>query len=757
MKRKICIVCLLAVLLILAAGCGKDKNGSAQQTISSKDYVYKVTPLELEGWDTGNYSGVMKNGDVVYAYGYEYGEDGEKVHVASLDQNDSIKEEGIISFAENESLSRMECDRQGFIYAVKNIYAAESEEEGDYRDYYYLVKLTLTGEEIFSIFLNEMPQVQELTDESGWFYTGDINILEDSLYLNIMGNYLEFDLDGNFRKIIKGNDENSLDGVSIYPLSNGMIAGLTYEDDGCYIGYVDMETGNFIDKQKLPGNSYDYTVYAGDSVYELYLVNSYGVYGYNIGDTDKTQLMNFIDSDLGVYSIYNVISINDREFFGLYDDMETYENKIGRFSKVDPEDVKDKKTIVLACAGMDWDIRTNVVKFNKSNEEYRITIQDYYALYGTDTDYMAGINRLNADIVSGKVPDILLLSSDMPVESYISKGLFEDLKPYIDKDAELDINNYMPNIIEAYSVDGKLYQLVPYYTISTMLAKTSDVGEERGWTVQDANDLINSKPEGTQLVTYVDRNTMLIRCMSMAGNQFVDWETGKCSFNSEGFIEMLEFIKQFPEKVDEAVYTDDYWNNYDSMWREGKVIAQISTVASFRDYNYTEKGTFGETVTMIGFPSGNKDGSAIMPGRQLVMSSKSTGKEGAWQFLRYYLTDEYQNEIEYGFPLSIERMEALAEEAMKNPVYIDENGNEIETQDYFYMNGVEIPIKPMTKEEVERFKENLYSFTQVYNYDEDLIRIIQEETAAFFGGQKNAKDVAEIVQSRAQIYVNENR
>ncbi len=35
--------------------------------------------------------------------------------------------------------------------------------------------------------------------------------------------------------------------------------------------------------------------------------------------------------------------------------------------------------------------------------------------------------------------------------------------------------------------------------------------------------------------------------------------------------------------------------------------------------------------------------------------------------------------------------------------------------------------------------------------------LMQEETAAFFGGQKNAKDVAHIVQSRAQIYVNENR
>ena len=126
----------------------------------------------------------------------------------------------------------------------------------------------------------------------------------------------------------------------------------------------------------------------------------------------------------------------------------------------------------------------------------------------------------------------------------------------------------MPNIIEAFSVNGKLYQLVPYFTISTILAKTSDVGPERGWTIQDVNDLMASKPEGTQFLSYADRNTMLIQCMSLAGSQFIDWSSGKCNFDSDGFTELLEFLKQFPEEVDDTMYDDEYWQNYDSMWRD---------------------------------------------------------------------------------------------------------------------------------------------------------------------------------------------
>jgi ABC-type glycerol-3-phosphate transport system substrate-binding protein len=99
----------------------------------------------------------------------------------------------------------------------------------------------------------------------------------------------------------------------------------------------------------------------------------------------------------------------------------------------------------------------------------------------------------------------------------------------------------------------------------------------------------------------------------------------------------------------------------------------------------------------------------------------------------------------------------MGEKELKNPTYTDEDGNEVESQDYAWINGVDIPIEPMTEEELAKFKEVMYSFTQVYHYDTDLVQIIEEEAEAFFNGQKSAEDVAAIIQSRAQIYVQENR
>jgi len=755
-KKKISVMSFILFCAILLSGCATDK-GTETSAASSKDYVYRVEELQLE--ESGEQQGksLLKKGDKLYMYSYNWGNgepDAPWIDFWALNADGTVKEKTKFPIGENGSLNSLCPDGKGNIYAVKYIYPMEPDENGMYIETYFLQKMTEQGDVLFSVELNSMPEL-EVINSQDYFYTGDMIYSDGFLYINIMDQYVKFDENGNFVKILETGGENGLQGGTLFALENGKTVVLTYEDTGCYVAYVDLENGVTENKTKLPGTSYEYSVYAGYG-YDLYLVNSYGVYGYNVGDEDKTQIMNYIDSDMGIYSVFNVVPINDTSFLATYDDMESGDILVGKFSKVNPEDVKEKVNLTLACAGLNWDVRTAIVKFNKSNEQYRIRIEDYSSLYGSETDYMAGINRLNADIVAGKVPDILLIDSGMPVDSYIAKGLFEDLKPYLEADTEIDYNSFMPNIIEAYSVDGKLYQLIPSFMIRTLVAKASDVGEEKGWTIDEAKQVLEKKPEGTEFLTNTTRDNVLNNCIA-TGDEFIDWKTGKCNFDSKEFVSLLEFVKIFPETYDESVYNEDYWMNYEYMWREGTVLCQEVYLYDFRNYNYVEKGTFGEKITMIGYPMAEGDGACIVPDMQLAMSAKSKNKDGAYEFLRYFLTDEYQNEISFGLPLSMKRLDAMAEEATKIRTYEDENGNQIESPEYFYMNDIEIEIPPMTADEVKKLKENICSVTDVYSYNENLNNIIGEETAAYFAGQKSAQDVAAIIQSRVQIYVNENR
>ena len=773
MKKGKIILALFLLCILGIFGCGKksENSGSSGKSVTaSKDYVYRMEDVASipEGQ---NINQIIHSDKGIYAYGYNWLEDTQESTLVlfELNEDGTRGETYEITLEGNVSINALEMDDNGDLYCIVNRYQTEGEIEEDYArleeetasyDEYFLVKMTLIGEKIFAVKLNDIPEIQKLSEENGYLYIRNMILDPDTgIYLSVMeDSFIKFDMDGNFLKMTKaGGGNSSLFYANFIRLKDGRMVAVLNENENVKLGLVDLETGTIEETYSFPGLSYEYTFYQGEG-YDLYLTNMQGLYGYNLGDADKTQLLSFVDSDFEFYSLYCVTGINEKQFYAIHDDMYSGMSTLAKFTKVEPEEIKDKQQITLAMVYTDWRVRQAVINFNKTNEEYRISIIDYNSLYGSSTDYKAGYNKLNTDIVSGKVPDLLVLDNSLPVDSYINKGLFEDLKPYIEKDEEFKLDQFMPNIVEAFSVDGKLYTLVPSYTIQTLVAKASDVGNERGWTIQEAMDIMASKPQEMQFANTITREGMLNSCMSMAGSQFIDWEKGNCNFNSDAFIQMLDFLKMFPEEIDDSTFTDEYWMNYDSMWREGKVLTYQVGIGSFRDYNNLEKGTFGEDITMIGFPSADEDGSVITPDLQFAMSAKSGCKDGAWAFLRTFLTDEYQTQnVTYSFPISIKRLDALAEEAMQKPYYMDENNSKVEFDDTYYVGGVEITISPMTEQETEELKKQLYSFTQVYKYDEALLNIIQEETAPYFAGQKNARDVAAIIQSRAQIYVNENR
>ncbi|MDE6202753.1 MAG: extracellular solute-binding protein, partial [Lachnospiraceae bacterium] len=680
MKRRIMAAALILLLALGFSGCGK-KDDSASMVKASRDYVYRLEEIELEG---GRVNQILRAGNYIYGYGYQWSDDGDdySLNFYKINEDGTLEGTYTIPIKQSSNLTSINMNDDGTIYCIKNDYYPVSEEtdpetgevistSDEYVDEYYLVRMTLEGEELMSVKLTDIPEIKQFEEENGYFYVNSMILdKENGIYISAFERLLKFDLEGNYAGAIQGSGDNNLANANIVPLSEGRYAAVLYQEDKISLALADLDTGTVGEEYTIPGRSYDFSFYGGIG-YDLYLVNNYGVYGYNLGDDDKTQIMSYIDSDMDIYNLYQLVGINENEFMALYDGSE---EAVGRFIKVPPEEVKEKQVVTLAMAYTDWRVRTAVVKFNKENENYRISIQDYTSLYGTDDDYQAGLTRLNTDIVSGKVPDILVIDDSMPSDSYISKGLFEDMKPYIEKDSELDINNFMPNIIEAFSVDGKLYSIVDAYSIDTIAAKASEAGQEQGWTVEEVRKILDSKPEGTKFMPEVTRDSVLYNCMCMAGSQFVDWKEGTCNFDSDAFIQMLEFLGTFPEEIDETEIDDDYWENYDSMWRDGRAVASMMNLGGFRDYNRMEKGTFGEKIALVGFPSANGEGSVIRPNIQLAMSAKSKNKEGAWEFLRTFLTDEYQeNEVNYCFPMSIRRLDELAAEAMKKPYYMDEN------------------------------------------------------------------------------------
>lgn len=66
-------------------------------------------------------------------------------------------------------------------------------------------------------------------------------------------------------------------------------------------------------------------------------------------------------------------------------------------------------------------------------------------------------------------------------------------------------------------------------------------------------------------------------------------------------------------------------------------------------------------------------------------------------------------------------------------------------------------IYALDAEQIDQIRELIETTTKAADYNDSIFNIVNEQAAAFFEGQKTAEDVARLIQSKANIYVNEQR
>lgn len=647
-----------------------------------------------------------------------------------------------------------------------NIYASKEESYQDNTDpnnSIYTTKTYLTAWDNQGTKLWEKEITDELTqDENYYAYLNSLSADSEGNLSVVLSaeNYsvITFDSTGNevnrkeFDTAAISNIGNAL------MKENGDVLFISYNDDWTkmYVSVYDTSTATLGEKTELLSSLNNFSIYAGKDT-DFMLTNSSGLFTYNIGDTEVVQIMDYINSDLAA-SFSQVFMIDAEHFIANYTDTIEYTSKIGYFTKVAPEDIPDKKTIQLGGNYINSSLLSRVINFNKTNSQYRISIKDY-STYATMEDYSAGYTQLNNDIIAGNMPDILITDTSMPVNNYIAKGLLTDIGSLIEKDEELSQNEYMQNVFDAYKVNGKLYSVIPTFQVSSIVGKTSVVGDTTGWNTEEFLTAVDQMPEGMEAFSELTRDFFIYYIMEYSGSDFVDASTGKCNFDSQEFIDLLEYASTLPTEINYEEGTYDY-SRYQTQYRDNSTMLMPISIYMIKDLNYQINGYMGEDVSFIGFPTEDKDGSVLSAYDSYVISSKSKNVEGAWEFLRYFLTAEYQNDTanrNYGLPVLKEAFYNEAQEATQRPYWTDENGVKQEYDDYFYINDEEIKLDPMSQEQLDEILTFITSVNKCTYYNQDVTNIITEEAAAFFSGQKTAEEVVKIVQSRVQIYVDENR
>ncbi|MDE7251691.1 MAG: extracellular solute-binding protein [Acetatifactor sp.] len=498
---------------------------------------------------------------------------------------------------------------------------------------------------------------------------------------------------------------------------------------------------------------YSATLAAGvDS--DMVYVDSMGVFAYDMGDVDGKLKMNYVNSDKYITAAHCLLALDETRFFMIYREDYTSEMKAGMFEYVAPEDIPDKAVVVLAGIGVNGGIKKQAIRYNRESDRYRVVLREYES-----------VERLNLDMVSGNRPD-LLMAEGLPMNSYIAKGLIADVNPLIEGDEELSQTEFLENVFDAYSVDGKLMYVVPSFTLSIMAARTDIVGEGGNWSMERMREALAGMQADAQLLDGLNRDVFMEKVMEYRGNDFIDPETGSCSFDSTEFIEIMKYAYTLPEERRYAAESGE--GEYELQYLKERTLLMELSVWSFSQsvderLYYKLNGYLGGDYVFVGFPgdSGKAAGSgtgALIRGQNLMaLLAQSENPDGAWDFARFYLTEEYQSGLESSLPVNKRIFEEWAKEETKRSYYMDENGEKVEYDLTLYQNGEAAVVPPLSQEQLDELIAYVESTTQTSFEDANVLNIISEEMGSFFAGDKKAEDVASIIQSRVQMYVQENR
>lgn len=841
MKTKRIFALLLAALMIvgLFAGCSKDgtkdpgkteSNGSlidqTKPAATTAKYAYQADYFDLTMPDGVQYlNQICAAGTTLYA---SVGIQGEEITNTDPDTGETWSyyntrlamltidpDTGVCTELSNLQLPEVpegadgsvDCynmigSDDGTLWMLVNVYATQYELPDDFDPNTdskwnypstdiggsYLMHVAADGSTIASIDLSDT-NADDTEDGMSSNLSSFAVDAAGNLYVSDYNNIYVLDAEGNVQFKLDGSQYNgSLNrlnaqqvGVMWYNYTDDVNAA---DENGQYFVPIDLETKDWGEKVKLPSNVW--SIFPGDDAYDFYYAYNNNIYGYAAKTDTKEKLVDWLACDVDTNNMSGYAMLSDSRVAALMEDWNTDPTtyQLIVLHRVDASEIKEKKVLTLACMYLDWNLRSMIVEYNKTNDEYRINVVDY-SEYATDDDYNAGVTKLTTEIISGSVPDIFL-TSNLPIDKYAAKGVIADLNTFMDGGNGLSRDYFVPQVMSALEKDGKLYELPTSFFVQTAYALSSIASQYDTWNVAAVQDAMTQLQEGATVFSNGwTKNTALSNCLSRNLSAFVDWTTGKCEFDSEAFQQLLAFCNSFPAETSDGdgaiayapsadIAVDDaMWESDATRITNGKQLMSTTGMYSFDSYIWNVYA-IRDKITFTGYPTEDGSGSSFELQMPMAISSVTKYPDAAWDFVcsiikKMNTIDE--NNYYYGFPISQAAFDAEMTDIMTEQYQLDENGEQVDWDgdgepdkairgSYETMENGETVYKDvyaLTQEDIDQILGVINSTRSVYDYDQEILDIITDEVAAYFAGDKDVQTTANMIQSRVNLYVQEQR
>ena len=432
----------------------------------------------------------------------------------------------------------------------------------------------------------------------------------------------------------------------------------------------------------------------------------------------------------------------------------------------------------------------NIKTYNNVHPDTPIEIHDY-----SDE---AGPERLMTELMLGQVPDIIEMqrfgyyhmpgampaisssysgrftealwhetpfdadTSDvfyMPYRQLVQRGYLEDLWPYIDNDPRFGKERILEGPLKAAEINGGLYMIPKSVSINTLAGSINVVGDRCGWTLEEMTETFSSMPEGSTILRCdTTRQAVFFHLLAPLLDQFIDWETGNCSFDNQDFRDMVDFLNFIPDTFDTWLTNTQLVREKGELLLDGMQMLEPANISGPKDFVRLDI-RFGEQAACVGYPTadGSSGSSFIFHGPILSMSSDCRNKEAAWDFICRQLLAESRS-ISWMVQATDYKMTMIPLNRIAYKLLVmAATSKSTVFYTYLYPDGPFVMVPKPTEETCQRFEDLVSGTTMLYWPDVKMSQAVWDAIGPYFAGDKTLDETVEMVQRRVTLYVNENR
>lgn len=407
-------------------------------------------------------------------------------------------------------------------------------------------------------------------------------------------------------------------------------------------------------------------------------------------------------------------------------------------------------------------LRQAIANFQKDNPDVYLNMEvGISGNNGVTAD--DAMKTLNTTMMAGDGPDLLILDG-MPVDSYIEKGMLEDVSEVLKDIKKKD--GVFENVAATYETDGKVYAIPCSFMVPAIQGKAEDAGNISDLkSLAEAGERIkNRQPDASKILNTDSMEVFLGKIFQTFAHECQN-EDG--SFSEEKLETALTQIKRIYElnvhdEEDQSVLSvtemqGGYSLNYDySLSARSMDLLMGSCCLNFGywkslsglDIVESVNETIGDGVCH----SFSKEGHGVfVPCTIAGISSKGKNQEDAKAFLRYLLSGKAQGGFfEDGFSINKTVFDAEAEKEINH-------GNEASYLTISNENGetVDLTLRGITKDQTDALKKILEEADTPAITDSALQAVFIEQGVNVLKGTATAQEAAKEIVQKVNLYLSE--